>query len=286
MMEEEGASPPAPPEPAAPLLAHDRVAAPGATPERWMYVLHGIYGAGRNWASVMRRLVRERPEWGAVLVDLREHGGSAGFAPPHTLAAAAEDLHRLVEHTGLRPAAILGHSFGGKVTLAYARRHATAGDALGLWIVDSTPEAAGERGSAWEMLGHLRALPGPFASRAEAVAALEARGLGPGIAQWVSTNLEHRDGAYRWRLDLDAMEALLRDFAAADFWDVVESPPKGVELHLVKAEESSVLSAEACRRIEEAGRRNGRVHLHRVAGGHWVNADNPQALHDLLLAHL
>src|SRR5690606_18639255 len=57
-----------------PILSHDRVVADGAEPRAWMFVLHGIYGAGRNWASVVRRVVRERPEWGALLVDLRQHG--------------------------------------------------------------------------------------------------------------------------------------------------------------------------------------------------------------------
>src|SRR4051812_24710793 len=61
-----------------PILAHTRVAAPGRTPERWLLVLHGIYGAGRNWGSIARRLVEARPEWGAVLVDLRMHGQSRG----------------------------------------------------------------------------------------------------------------------------------------------------------------------------------------------------------------
>ena len=54
-----------------PTLAHTRVTAAGATPERWLLVLHGIYGSGRNWGSIARRLVDARPEWGVLLVDLR-----------------------------------------------------------------------------------------------------------------------------------------------------------------------------------------------------------------------
>ena len=38
--------------------------------------------------------------------------------------------------------------------------------------------------------------------------------------------------------------------------------------------------------VEEAGRRTGRAHLHRVAGGHWVNADNPDAMVGLLVEGL
>ena len=33
-----------------------------------------------------------RPDWGVVLVYQRMHGDSQQFAPPHTVAATAEDL--------------------------------------------------------------------------------------------------------------------------------------------------------------------------------------------------
>ena len=36
-----------------------------ASPTSWMLFLPGIFGQGRNWNSVARRLVRERPEWAA-----------------------------------------------------------------------------------------------------------------------------------------------------------------------------------------------------------------------------
>src|SRR5512140_1638579 len=104
-----------------PVLHHQVLTAAEAAPGRWLYVLHGIFGAGRNWASIARRLVRERPDWGAVLVDLREHGRSTGFGGPHTVAAAAGDLRRLVETTGLAATGVLGHSFGGKVALRFGR---------------------------------------------------------------------------------------------------------------------------------------------------------------------
>lgn len=269
---------------AAPILAHERITAPDATPTRWLLVLHGIYGAGRNWASVARRFVRQRPEWGAVLVDLREHGGSRGFPPPHTIRAAAADLDVLAATLDAPVKAVLGHSFGGKVALVYVRDFGRDLDQA--WIVDSTPAAGSPRGSAWEMLAVLRRVPARFDSRDQAIAALEAEGVSRPVAQWISTNLEHGPDGYRWRLDLDVMESMLLDFFDTDLWPVVEEPPARVQLHFIKAEDSAVLPEDACARIEDAGRRNHRVRLHRVAGGHWVNADNPQALERLLLEHM
>lgn len=266
------------------VLKHERVSAPGAEPVRWFFVLHGIYGMGRNWASVARRVVRSRPEWGAVLVDLREHGGSRGHRPPHTLAAAARDVRELAEAEGLATDAILGHSFGGKVALVYARDHPRA--VRQLWVVDSAPEAGPPRGSAVRMLESVRRYPGPFASRGDAVAALESDGWPAGVAQWMSANLEPAPGGYRWGPDFDALQALLADFFATDLWGVIESPPPGAEVHVLQATRSDVLGAAAAERIAAAGRRNGRVFLHRVEGGHWLNADNPDAVVALLESYL
>jgi pimeloyl-ACP methyl ester carboxylesterase len=264
-------------------LHHELLTAPGATPERWLFVLHGIFGAGRNWATLVRRAIRERPEWGAVLVDLREHGNSRGFPPPHTLEAAADDLALLVRTLGLRSDAVLGHSFGGKVALMYGSR--AAGEVDELWIIDSTPEARESGGSAAGMLRVIRRHPGPFGSRDELVQALVSERVEPGIAQWMATNLELIEGEYRWRLDFDAMDELLQDFFRTDLWEIVEATT-GPRIHFVRAESASVLSEEAVVRIEAAGRANGRVYLHQVAGGHWLNADNPDAVVRLLVDHL
>jgi esterase len=266
-----------------PVLHHERITAEGATPRRWLYLLHGIFGAGRNWASVARRLVRARPEWGAVLVDLREHGASRGFPPPHTLDACAGDLEALARKMGQGADALLGHSFGGKVAMTFVAR---GGSAAQLWVVDSTPEAHPDGGEAGEMLKRLRELPGPFESRDAGVDALVARGVALHVAQWMATNLEgDRDAGYRWRFSLDSMEALLQDFARRDLWDVLESPPGETEIHLIRAEGSRLLSGPSLARVERLSE-GETVFLHSVAGGHWVNADNPEALHTLLVEGL
>lgn len=263
-----------------------RVAAEGAEPERWLAVLHGIYGAGRNWGSVARSLVEARPEWGVVLVDLRQHGESTGFRPPHTLARTAADLDSpaVGGGSGSRTVrALLGHSFGGKIALLRGRDDQAVRQ---VWVVDSTPEARAPEGSAWEMLSALRRLPSTFESREEAVAALGEEGVSRPVALWMTANLERAGHGFAWRIDLDDMEALLRDFFRIDLWSVVDSPRDGLEIRFVRATGSGVLGEEAIGRIREAGERTGRVFLHEVEGGHWLNADNPGAVVDLLERHL
>lgn len=283
------------------ILAHECVTADGASPDLWLYVLHGVFGAGRNWGSVARRVVRARPDWGALLVDLRQHGGSQGFAPPHTVGAAVDDLVALGS-AEVPAAAVLGHSFGGKVALALAARRPAG--LRQVWVVDSTPEAREPGGTAWRMLEVVRGLPDAFASREELVDALEAAGFARPVGQWMATNLVPADGALSWRFDLDALEALMLDFFRLELWGVIEQPPPGVAIHVVKASESNVLSPAAIRRIESASeeraareeirhgedesgsQRHGAVTLREVVGGHWLNAENPTALIDLLVDEL
>lgn len=293
------------------MLNHRIVSAGSPEPrQKQMLLLHGIYGAGRNWASVARRLVAERPDWRVVLVDLRCHGNSPPFAPPHTLDACVRDLARLEEHLGRPADAVLGHSFGGKVALLHARRRAkqaptetsasaklpasptprTLPQSGQTWVVDSAPGATGRdglsrsRGMAWRMLDALRRNSGPFASRRRAVETIQAEGFSRLVANWMATNVVEGDSgqAWHWRIDPDDMEALLRDYARTDAWPVVESPPPGASVHVVKARASQVLDAPALDRIRTAGQRTSLVFLHEVEGGHWLNIENPTALHRLL----
>jgi len=89
-----------------------------------------------------------------------------------------------------------------------------------------------------------------------------------------------------YSMDPDQMEALVRSFFETDAWGAVEAPSPGTEIHFVKATRSGILTDEARERILEAGLRTGQVHYHEMEGGHWLNADNPVGLHELLMSYL
>lgn len=245
-------------------------------------MLHGVFGRGRNWAGVARALTAARPEWGALLVDLRLHGGSgAGSGPPHTVARCAEDLAVLWRAIGVAPAALLGHSFGAKVALIHAAAAGAPASLAQVWAVDAPLRASAPGGDGWKMLATLRALPAEVASREEAVRLLGEAGYSRDVALWMASNFAgtRRGGPNVWRLsfDLDAIEAVLRDWYATDVWPVVESPPAGVEVHVIRAEASSAIPEADAARIPN---------LHRLAGGHLLNAENPAAVAALLAATL
>lgn len=253
-------------------LHHERIAAEAGSPNRWLLVLHGLFGSGRNWAAVARRIVAARPCWGAVLIDLREHGGSTGLPGPHDLPAAAADVRGLVGSLGITAPAILGHSFGGKVALQYASQ--AYPDLRQVFVVDSNPGPVRGDTDASRMLGLLRELPAEFASRDEAIRAMQSKGVSAAVAQWMAMNLVRSGEALRWRMDLPVVEELYRDFRRRDLWPVVESPG-GPEFHFLHATRSDILSAADLSRLAAAP---GNVHVHPIESGHWINAENPEAL--------
>jgi esterase len=262
------------------VLAHTLLTQPGRSPQQWLFVLHGMFGAGRNWRTVANQMVQVRPDWGVILVDLRMHGDSQDFPPPHTLRTAAGDLAVLRHATGLRTAGILGHSFGAKVALQYATDDPQ--DLRQVWIVDASPSAGEPAGTAWRMLEAVRTLPAVFASRDSAVDALRQAGFAPGLAQWMATNLKGGDSGYAWKLDFGALRAMLEDYFRTDLWAAIEHPPAGMEVHVLKATESDAIDDAAEARLRSISSANGRVFLHRVEGGHWLNVDNRDALVGLL----
>lgn len=212
------------------------------------------------------------------------HGDSQGFPPPHTLEGAAADVDGLVKFLHVPVAGILGHSFGGKVALRHASEYAEG--LRQIWIVDSTPSAVEPSSSAWRMLEVVRVLPAEFASRQDAIVALEHAGTARSVAQWMATNLKASNGRYQWNLNFAALREMLDDYSRTDLWAVVEGPPAGVEIHFCKATDSDVLDESAVARLKATARRNGRIFLHDVQGGHWLNADNPDAVVGLLSAAL
>src|SRR4051812_5798794 len=110
-----------------------RAESPGAL----SFVLHGALGSGQNFSRFIQRLSQERPAYRYVLVDLRHHGDSRDAPAPNTLAACAADLRVLGEHLGRAPDLLIGHSFGGKVALEYARQGSA--ELRQVWVLDAVP---------------------------------------------------------------------------------------------------------------------------------------------------
>ena len=255
-------------------------------PRGRLYFLHGFFGSGRNWSAVARGMMRARPDWESVLVDLRLHGESADAPPPHTLAACSLDVARLLDHLpgSGGPVALLGHSFGGTVALATAAEPGVACEQV--WVVDSTPAPGTTGAGAQRMMELLSGLPATFATRKAGADAVEAGGFPRFVAEWMATNLVREEETFRWRFDMLEMRRLLMDFFRTDLWPLVESPPGDSELEFIRASENSILAPEDAVRIARLESEGSPVHLHTLEGGHWLNVDNPGGIIALLRTRL
>jgi esterase len=267
------------------VLAHSIVTPKSGDPERYMLFLHGILGTRANWRRIARRFVDARPAWGAVLVDLRQHGDSLDFPAPHTLAAAASDVRKLEEALGLRVEGALGHSFGGKVVLRWLADR--PGQPTQAWVIDASPSSrrsdrdATATAAVLEMLSRL---PSQWPSREAFVSAVTDAGQPAAIAEWLAMNLRRsEDGSRRFGPDLRAIRDLIDDYARTDLWEVVESLPRSATLDFVIGGRSKVWSEADRARIDEISQENPRVSVHLFPdAGHWIHVDTPDALLALL----
>jgi esterase len=269
-------------------LAHASIRTQGGTPARSAVLLHGILGSGQNWRSFAQRLVQAFPDWQVLLPDLRGHGDSEAGTPPHSLAACAQDLDALFHGLGLQPELLCGHSFGGKVALTYARDHGSA--LRSLWVLDAPPGPR-ERGSsdaaeqsAVDVIRALRQIELPLRSRKALVQRLGELGLSRPIALWMTTNLAPRDGGYGWRFELDVVEEMLAGFLREDLWPVLEEPPAGLRVDVLRAERSASWQGRDLARVQRLAQA-GTLRFHVLPeSGHWVHADNPDGLFERLAA--
>ncbi|UCH30365.1 MAG: alpha/beta hydrolase [Myxococcales bacterium] len=267
------------------MLAHSVIAPKSAAPGRYMLFLHGILGTRANWRGIARRFVGVRPGWGAILVDLREHGDSLGIGGPHTLSAAAADVTLLEESLDLPIGGALGHSFGGKVVLQWLRGR--DGQPTEAWIVDASPSVSSAKQDASataEVLRVLAAMPRTWASREAFVAAVAEAGQPEPIAHWLAKNLRRTDDGHReFGPDLGVIHDLIQDYARTDLWDVVEAPPGGCTLDFVIGGRSAAFSELDRERIAAVAERDSRVRVYLVEeAGHWVHIDSPDRLIALL----
>jgi pimeloyl-ACP methyl ester carboxylesterase len=271
-----------------PILNHQLIAKEGGTPARWLLGLHGIFGMGQNFRTLARALTDKRPEWGVVLVDLRGHGASQGFAPPNDLAATVTDLDRLIASLGLPVRAILGHSFGGKVALAWLERHPNQMQAA--FILDSMPGArvaAPENDTVAGVLETLESLPVPLASREEFKAILRGRGYETSLIEWLAMNVRREGEAFGLRLDLPGIRAMLTDYWQRDLWPVVEDPNSAERLVLVIGGRSQVFGDKEMARAKAAQDDNPALEVRVLPkAAHWVQVDDPEGVLDAVTSGL
>jgi 3-oxoadipate enol-lactonase len=94
-----------------------------------LFLIHGIGASRQSWAGVVP-LIKHR--YRCISYDLRGHGASPVPAPPYSLDDLVEDLEAVRRELGIAKAHVMGHSLGGMIGPAYARRYPDRVLSLGL----------------------------------------------------------------------------------------------------------------------------------------------------------
>lgn len=249
-----------------------------ALPARGLLLLHGILGSGTNLRSLAQQLARRGPEQALVLVDLRGHGRSEHGAPPQNIASCAEDLATLERGLELEITGVIGHSFGGKVALAY---HQLRPELRRVVLLDSAPFARPHRAGSEQTMTIIELLeqaPPSFPTRAEFIGYVHKHGHSRAIADWLAMNLTRTEQGFRLRVDLAQIRALLDDYFTLDLGAVLASSQARFDLLIAGRSEvygpNEVARAEAI--AHESG---GRVRIHHLPdAGHWLHVDEPETV--------
>jgi pimeloyl-ACP methyl ester carboxylesterase len=94
-----------------------------------LFLIHGIGASRHSWDGVIGQL---KCEFRCISYDLRGHGKSPAAPPPYALDDLVGDLEGLRCELGIEKAHFAGHSLGGMIGPAYARRYPDRVLSLGL----------------------------------------------------------------------------------------------------------------------------------------------------------
>lgn len=187
------------------LELHTRTA---GDPERpTLVLLHGLFGASANWGAVARHL---SARYHVLVPDLRNHGQSPHH-PDSSYPAMAADVLGLLDDRGIGTATLVGHSMGGKVAMQLALHHPQR--VRGLAVVDMAP--VGYRHDFEAVLAAFRAVDlSAIRSRGDADAQMAAYVGAGGVRAFLLQNLVKGADGWRWRANLDALDAAQRQITA------------------------------------------------------------------------
>ena len=224
-------------------------------------LLHGLFGAGRNWGGIQKRLAQRHR---VLAPDLRNHGESP-HASAMGYAAMAEDIAELIAARGLRAPAVLGHSMGGKVAMTLALRH---GPMVGrLVVADIAPVKYPP--SLRGYIAAMRAIPlKEGLTRKEADAQLEATIPEAGIRAFLLQSLDLTRDVPAWKLGLAELAAAMPDIEDFSETGRYEGPTlvlAGAQSRYIRPE-----NHELFRRLFPQAR-----FAVVEKAGHWLHADNP-----------
>jgi pimeloyl-ACP methyl ester carboxylesterase len=234
---------------------------------------HGLFGQGRNWTQIGKALADHHR---VLLVDLPHHGRSP-WEDGFDYLRIADQVAGLLDADD--PAALVGHSLGGKVAMVLALQHPDLVERL--CVVDVSPVAY-DRLS--EFQGYVAAMRGlalaSLSRRSDADAALAAAVPNATVRSFLLQNLRRDGDGWRWQVNLDVLGDALPVIGGWPEHQLAGLPPyRGPVLWIAGACSDYVTPAYATA-MDHWFPGNRLVTVKEA--GHWVHSEQPGVFLEVL----
>jgi len=246
-------------------MLHHKITGTGSP----LVILHGLFGSLDNWTTVGKQMAED---YKVILVDLRNHGQSFHHQQ-FDYHSMAEDIKQLIDTLELDDVAILGHSMGGKAAMFFADRYAEQLE--NLIIVDIAPKHY--------PVHHRTILDGlksielhSINSRTQADDQLKAYIPEAPVRQFLLKNLKRTKNGFEWKINLPVLDQQIENVGEA----LPDLSTVDTRTLFIKGGGSDYISEEDKNSI---GRQFPNSRVATVEGaGHWVHAEAPEELIDLV----
>ncbi len=235
-----------------------------------LLIVHGLYGSGRNWGVIAKRLSDTRH---VVAVDMRNHGSSP-WKDTHSYPELAADLAVVINHIG-GPCDVMGHSMGGKAAMILALQQPALVNRL--IVADIAPVAYTH-----SQIQYVHAMKAVDLSEVNKRSDVDAQLRGvvedPTLITFFTQSVDVKEK--KWRLNLDALE---REMPRIMGFPEVEGQFEGSTMFLsggnsdyVKREDRNDINALF-----------PNAKFFKIPGaGHWLHAEKPREFEAALRAWL
>ncbi|WP_434355944.1 alpha/beta fold hydrolase [Parasalinivibrio latis] len=237
-------------------------------------LIHGLFGSLDNLGLLGKAL---SSHYRVIQIDLPNHGMS--YQPSEfTYQSLADDVLALLDHLGLDETVLIGHSMGGKVSMALAQQHPERVEKL--IVLDMAPYDYGVHRHQNVFAGLTASQSQILASRKDAEAILAQHIIEPGVRQFLLKSLYRSEtGSYQWRFNIDH---LIDQYPKIIGWDVLGTY-SGPTL-FVKGQQSEYITEDHRTAIAQQFP-NAKAHM--VSGtGHWLHAEKPETVEKVVTRFL
>ena len=225
-----------------------------------LLIAHGLFGSGRNWGVIAKRLSDERQ---VVAVDMRNHGASP-WHDTHAYPDLAEDLAEIAEEQEAK-IDVLGHSMGGKAAMMLAL---TRPDLVNRLIVADIAPVAYDHTQRHNIAAMRQVDLTRVEKRSDAAEQLGPLVEDPSLVPFLLQSLDVT--GRRWRLNLDTLD---REMEAILSFPETKAQFNGASLFL-SGGTSTYVTAEHRPRIKQLF---PAARFMKIPGaGHWLHAEKPR----------